>query len=544
MVSQKLVLLLTDLLAIAFACESFLHALLFAGFQVKGVALDLLDNVFLLYLALEAAKSVLEGFTLLNTNFCQGKYTSPSGQIDQSVDYPVLAASEQERRVKLNSENEQEHRSDQIVATRGVDDPTDFPALDPSPSPMEAPQARRAAVLFIFLTVALDMLALGMIAPVLPHLIEGFVGGSASRTAEVIGLFGTVFAAMQFFFSPVLGSLSDRFGRRPIVLLSNLGLGLDYVLMALAPSLRLLFIGRILAGITASSVPTAQAYMSDVTPREKRAAAFGLLQAAFGFGFVLGPALGGWLAGFNPRLPFWVSAGLSLLNAGYGFFVLPESLDKKYRSPFSWKRANPVGSVHMLSRSRVMVTLSAVLLLGYIAQNSLLNVYVLYVDYRYHWTSRMVGLSLAGLGAITIFYGLFLVRRASSWFGDQKTVLLGLGAGAIGYFIFAAAPTGWIFLLGMPVLNMTGIAWPATQSIMSRTVGPEEQGQMQGAINSLRGIAGMIGPGLFTLLFARAVGDWSGWHLPGLPFYVAGSMMVASVVLGFVTRSRVVVSVS
>lgn len=432
-------------------------------------------------------------------------------------------------------DNRDRHQAAYVPAAGGVDDPTDFPSIDPAPSPVHLPQRQRAAATFIYLTVALDMLALGMIAPVLPHLIGSFVGNSPARTAEMIGLFGTVFAAMQFFFSPVLGSLSDRFGRRPIVLISNFGLGFDYILMALAPSLGFLLIGRIFSGITASSVPTAQAYMSDVTPRERRAAAFGMLQAAFGFGFIVGPALGGWLGSIHPRLPFWTSAALSLMNAVYGYFVLPESLNKDNRSPFSWKRANPMGSVRLLTRSRTLLTLSGVLLLGYIAQNSLLNVYVVYADYRYHWSVHTVGLSLAALGAVTILYGFFLVRRASAWFGDRNATLLGLTGGALGYIGFAAAPTGLLFIAAMPLLNLTSIAWPATQSIMSRAAGPNEQGQMQGAINSLRGIAGMLGPGLFTWLFAKAVGDWSGLHLPGLPYYVAAALMVSSVLLGLFT---------
>ncbi len=399
---------------------------------------------------------------------------------------------------------------------------------------VEVGRPRRAAVVFIFMTVALDMLALGMISPVLPRLVEGMVGGSAVRTAEEIGLFGTVFATMQFFFSPVLGSLSDRYGRRPIVLLSNFGLGLDYVLMALAPTVRWLLIGRVLSGITASSVPTAQAYMSDITPRERRAAAFGMLQAAFGFGFIVGPALGGWLAGYHPRLPFWVSAGLSLLNAVYGFFVLPESLAMEYRSPFRWRRANPVGSVRMLARTRTLGVLAAVLLLGYVAQTSLFNVYVLYTDFRYQWTTRTVGLSLGLLGLCTVLYGLVLVRRASKLVGDKRALQLGLSGGAAGYLIFAMARTGWGFMAGMPLLNLISIAWPASQSIMSRSAGPEEQGQLQGAINSLRGIAGIVGPGLFTFIFARAVGVWSGrpiLGLPGLPFFAACGVMAMSVAL-------------
>ena len=427
------------------------------------------------------------------------------------------------------------HHADDVPSSRNVGDPTDYPATDNAPNPVQVQPARRAAVTFIFCTVTLDMLALGMIAPVLPNLISGFVGGSAARTAETIGLFGTVFALMQYVFSPVLGSLSDRFGRRPIVLLSNFGLGLDYILMALAPSLRFLLIGRVLAGITASSVPTAQAYMSDVTPREKRAAAFGMLQAAFGFGFIVGPALGGWLGSISPRLPFWVSAALSLLNFSYGFFVLPESLSMQNRSPFSWKRANPIGSIRLLSRSRNLLALSGVLLLGYLAQNSLLNVYVVYVEYRYGWSVHQIGNSLAVLGGLTILYGFFLVRRASKWLGDRRATLYGLAGGGIGYLIFGAAHTGLQFVAGMPLLNLTSIAWPATQSIMSRATAPNEQGQLQGAINSLRGIAGVAGPSLFTWIFARAITAGPGVHLPGLPYYTAAALMFCSVLLGIVT---------
>lgn len=232
------------------------------------------------------------------------------------------------------------------------------------------------------------------------------------------------------------------------------------------------------------------------------------------------------------------SAALSLLNATYGFFVLPESLALKYRSPFSWRRANPVGSVRMLARSRTLLVLSGVLLLGYLAQNSLLNVYVLYTDYRYHWSSRTVGFSLGALGLVTILYGVFLVRRASKLIGDSRAVQVGLLGGSIGYLIFAMARSGAVFLAGMPLLNLVSIAWPASQSIMSRSAGPDEQGQLQGAINSLRGMAGIFGPGLFTWMFAKAVGDWSGLRMPGLPFYVASAMMLMSVLLSFASRTK------
>jgi MFS transporter, DHA1 family, tetracycline resistance protein len=396
-------------------------------------------------------------------------------------------------------------------------------ALTPHP-----PRGRRAAAIFIFFTVTLDMLALGMIAPVLPRLIEGFLHGDTSNAAKMLGLFGTIFAAMQFFFSPIVGSLSDRFGRRPLVLLSNFGLGLDYLLMAWAPALSWLFLGRVISGLTSSSIPTAMAYMADVTPRERRAAAFGMLNAAFGAGFVLGPAVGGLLGNINPRLPFWVAGGLSLLNGLYGLFVLPESLSKENRSPFSWTRANPVGSLSML-RHGGMIATAAILLLGYIAQQVLMNVYVIYADYRYHWTDRTVGFSLAVVGICTIVYGALLVKPVVAKLGERGAMTLGLIGGALGYSMIGLSRTGLLLWLGIPFLNLMTFAWPAAQSLLSRKTSPSEQGQLQGAINSLRGIAGLLGPGLFTYIFSQSIG--TGIHIPGAPFYTAAAMLLIALIL-------------
>jgi len=308
--------------------------------------------------------------------------------------------------------------------------PIDGTALTPAPT-----KGRRAAAAFIFFTVMLDMLALGMIAPVLPRLIESFLHGNTANAAQMLGLFGTVFASMQFFCSPILGSLSDRFGRRPIILLSNFGLGFDYLLMAWAPVLGWLFVGRVISGFTSSSIPAAMAYIADVTPRERRAAAFGMLSAAFGLGFVLGPAVGGLLGTINPRLPFLVAGALSLINGLYGIFVLPESLSLHNRSPFSWSRANPVGSLSLL-RHGSMLPIAGLLLLGYVAQQSLMNVYVIYADYRYHWTDRTVGFSLAAIGIFSAIYGALLVKPTVAKLGERGAVTLGLIGGAIGYSMF------------------------------------------------------------------------------------------------------------
>jgi DHA1 family tetracycline resistance protein-like MFS transporter len=414
--------------------------------------------------------------------------------------------------------------AENLVATApGVEIPSEDFAV-----PLAAPKGRRAAASFIFLTITLDMLALGMIAPVLPRLIESFMRGNQVGAAQMLGLFATVFAVMQFFFSPVLGSLSDRFGRRPVVLLSNFGLGLDYLLMAWAPALGWLFVGRVISGITASSVPTGMAYMTDVTPPEKRASAFGLLGAAFGLGFVLGPALGGILGSVNPRLPFWVAGGLSLVNGLYGLFVLPESLMQEHRSRFSWKRANPVGSLSMIKNNRVLLGLAAVLVLGYLAQQSLMNVYVLYADHRFGWSDRSVGLSLGLVAVFSGMYGAGLVKPLVKRIGERSALSLGLVGGAIGYAMFGLSKTGVLLLCGIPVLNLMSVAWPSAQSIMSREVKPSEQGQMQGAIQSLRGLAGIFGPGMFTYIYSKSIGPHAIIPAQGTAFFLAGGLLVAS----------------
>jgi len=400
---------------------------------------------------------------------------------------------------------------------------------------IEAPKGRRAAATFIFLTVALDMLAMGMILPVLPKLIEGFLNGNDAKTATWLGIFGTLFAVMQFFFSPVLGSLSDRYGRRPIVLLSNFGLGCDYIVMALAPTLPWLFLGRAISGLTASSVPTAMAYMADVTPPEKRAGAFGMLNAAFGVGFVVGPALGGVLGNINPRLPFWIAAVLSLLNGMYGLFVLPESLKAEHRSRFSWKRANPIGSLQLFRSVKGVLPLAFLLLLGYIAQQSLMSAYMIYVYTRYHWTAQTGGLSLAVVGIVTGIYGAMLVKPVVKWLGERRSILLGYVGGAIGYWMFGFSKTGLLVWLGIPLLNLMSIAWPAAQSTMSRVIPPDKQGALQGATNSLRGIAGLVGPSLFTRVFADSLGVHPVFPTEGAPFYLAAVMLVAGLVLLFMS---------
>ena len=316
------------------------------------------------------------------------------------------------------------------------------------PSAPAAPS--RAAVTFIFITVMLDMLALGMIIPVLPKLIEQFEGGSTARAAEVIGVFGTSWAVMQFLASPVLGALSDRFGRRPIILLSNLGLGLDYILMAIAPTVGWLWVGRIVSGVTSASIGTAFAYIADVTTPEKRARSYGIMGAAFGIGFIVGPALGGVLTTISPRLPFWVSASFSLTNFCYGLFILPESLPHSRRGAFSWARANPVGSLKLLRAHPQLLRFATIHFLYNLAHQSLATVFVLYTGYRYGWTATDVGWALASVGVSTAIIQAGLVGRLVARFGERRMLIAGLSFGAIGMAIYGIAPTGLIFAVGIP----------------------------------------------------------------------------------------------
>jgi len=401
------------------------------------------------------------------------------------------------------------------------------------PEPIPAQGARRAAVIFVFVTIVLDMVALGMVVPVLPKLVINFMGGDTARAARVYGVFGTVWALMQFVFAPLLGSLSDRFGRRPVILLSNFGLGLDYILMAISPTLSWLFVGRVISGITAASVPTATAYISDVTPAEQRARAFGLLGAAFGIGFVLGPALGGILGSINPRLPFWVAAGFSLLNAMYGLFVLPESLPVERRAGFQWKRANPLGSLQLLRSHPELLGLAVANFLSYLAHEVLPSTFVLYASYRYQWDERAVGLTLAAVGVCSGTVQGGLVGPVVARLGERRTLLLGLVFGIAGFAGFGLAPSGILFWLGIPLISLWGLSGPAAQGLMSRRVSGSEQGQLQGANGSLRGISGLAGPAIFTLTFASFIGQRASWHLPGAPFLLASFLLVAALLVAW-----------
>ena len=408
-----------------------------------------------------------------------------------------------------------------------------------SPSNATQSSGTRAAFYFILVTITFDALAFGIIAPVLPDLFRQFEGGDFGRASDMVGYFGFAWSTMQFLFSPVLGAWSDRFGRRPVILISCLGLGLDYIFMAIAPSLRWLFVGRIISGITTSNIATAFAYVTDVTQPEKRAKPFGLISAAFALGFVIGPAVGGWLGDHNLRLPFWGAAVLCLANALYGYFVLPESLPPERRSKSAWHMANPLGSLRLLRSRSELSGLAIVMTLYYLAHQSLPTVWALYTEYRYAWSRRDVGLSLAVVGVSAGLVSGVLVAPFVKRFGERHSVLAGLMFGTFGFLGFSLATHGWAVLAVIPLIALWGIAAPAIQTLMSRCVDHSSQGRLQGAINSIRAITGMAGPLLFTQIFSLAISPKSSLRLPGAPYFVAGLLLLSSLALAaYFTRTH------
>jgi DHA1 family tetracycline resistance protein-like MFS transporter len=409
-----------------------------------------------------------------------------------------------------------------------------------SSRPMSSP--RKAAFIFVFITVALDMLAIGIIIPVLPKLIEGFLAGDTARAAKYVGLFGTVFAVVQLFMSPVLGALSDRFGRRPVILLSNLGLGLDYLLAALAPNLWFLFVARLISGATSASVATAGAYIADVTAPEKRAQYFGLLGAAFGLGFVLGPAVGGILGGMDLRYPFWAAAAMSLINFCYGFFVLPESLKRENRARFEWRNANPLGSLKLLLGSRQLWSFGSAIFFSQLAHTVLPAVFVLYASYRYGWGPSEIGWLLAAVGVASVVVQGGLVKPMVKYLGERPAAIFGLVMAGSALIWYGLANEGWLVWLGLPVAAFWGLFNATAQSIMSKCVGADEQGKLQGANTSIMALANIMGPSLFAYAFALGLSPATGWNMPGLAFWLAGgSLFLAAFITYGVARPREIV---
>ena len=387
---------------------------------------------------------------------------------------------------------------------------------------------RSAAVGFIFITLLIDVTGLGIIIPVFPTLITELIDGSLSEASEWGGWLTFAYAIMQFIFAPILGNLSDRYGRRPVLLFSLLGFGLDYIFLAFAPTIGWLFLGRIIAGITGASFTTAAAYIADISPPDKRAQNFGLIGVAFGLGFIIGPVIGGVLGQFGPRIPFIAAAALSLLNALYGYFVLPESLPESNRRKFEWKRANPLGSLLHLKKYPAIGGLIISLILIYIAAHAVQTTWSFYNMEKFKWNEAWVGYSLGFVGLMIAIVQGGLIRVVIPRLGPQRSVYAGLLLYTLGLVLFAFATSGWMMFLFIIPYCMGGIAGPALQGIISGYVPQNEQGELQGALTSLMSVTTIIGPLLMTYLFAYFTSVNAPVLFPGAPFLMGALLMLVS----------------
>jgi DHA1 family tetracycline resistance protein-like MFS transporter len=395
---------------------------------------------------------------------------------------------------------------------------------------------REAAFGFIFASALLNSISFGIMIPILPNLIRQFTGGDTAAASEWNLFFGATWGVMQFFFGPILGMLSDRVGRRPVLLISFFGLAIDFLFMAFAPTLWWLYVGRVLNGMTASSFSTAGAYIADITPPERRAKTFGMMTSAFSFGFIIGPSLGGILGQHDLRLPFIAAAGLTALNFLYGLLVLPESLAPEKRlTAFQWRRANPVGALGLLRTHPGLLGLAGVGFLFQLSQVVLPTIFVLYTTYRYGWTPQVLGFTFLLTGVLGVIVQMFLVGPIVARIGERRTVLTGAAIGAMGFLWYGWAPKGGIYLLGAPIFAFSGLMMPGLQGLMTRAVPPNQQGQLQGAMQSLQGIASIIGPLIFGEVFAWSLRHEAQLHAPGLAIYVAAALLGVAFVLALRT---------
>jgi len=388
---------------------------------------------------------------------------------------------------------------------------------------------RKAAIGFIFITLLIDVTGLGLIIPVVPKLIEDLLHTTnISKVALFGGLLTFSYAIMQFLFAPVLGNLSDKYGRRPILLFSLLGFGLDYILLAFAPSIGWLFVGRIIAGITGASMTTASAYIADISTPETRAQNFGMIGAAFGLGFIVGPMIGGLLGEMGPRIPFLVAAGLALLNAAYGYFVLPESLDVSNRRAFDWKRANPISSLKNLSRFPAVAGLIISFFLIYVASHAVQSNWSYFNIEKFKWTPKMIGISLAVVGVLVSLVQGVLVRFVNPKIGNEKSVYVGLGLYTVGLILFGLASQSWMMFVFLIPYCLGGISGPGLQAIISGSVPANEQGELQGSLTSIISITSIVGPLVMSNLFAFFTGPIAPFYFPGAPFMLAALLMLLS----------------
>lgn len=408
---------------------------------------------------------------------------------------------------------------------------------------MTAPP-RKAATFFVLITVFIDVFSFGLIIPVLPHLIAGFYGGDQGKAATISGWLSAGYWTLQFLFSPLIGAASDRFGRRPILLASNLAIGFDFIMMALAKSMPLLIVGRLLNGLVSANFSTASAYIADVTPPEKRTQAFGLMGAAFGLGFVVGPALGGLLATFDQRLPFYLAAGMSLVNFTYGYFILPESLAPELRTPISLSKANPFSALKWIAQNPALIGLISITFFSNLAHVVYPSVFVMYADYRYHWNELTVGLTLGAVGVLAAIVQGGLIKRLLPKLGERRMVLAGLSCGIIGFAGYGLAPSGAWFWACMPIMAFWGIAGPAVMSLSTRYISAKEQGRLQGATNCLTSLANIAGPVIFTQLFNGFIHTGTesgrfGLEIPGISFFLSSSLLIIAFAIAWqVTKPK------
>ena len=396
-------------------------------------------------------------------------------------------------------------------------------------------QSRKAAINFIFITLLIDVMGWGLIIPVMPDLISQLKNIPVNEASPYGAWLLSAYAVTQFLFAPVIGNLSDKYGRRPVLLCSLIGFGIDYLFLALAPSYGWLFIGRIIAGITGASFTTASAYIADVSTAETRAKNFGMIGAAFGLGFIIGPALGGLLAGWGIRAPFYAAAGLCLLNTLYGYFVLPESLSEEHRREFHWKRANPFGSLLLFKRYPTIGRLAFSFFLIYMAAQSVQANWNFFTIYRFQWTEKIVGISLAVVGLLVGIVQAGLTRVINPKLGNERSIYLGLLMYSLGLVLFAFATEGWMMFAFLIPYCLGGIAGPSLQAVLAGHVPPNEQGELQGALTSLMSLTTILGPLLMNNLFKFFTTGKDHVHFPGAPFLLGAIFMVSSIIVAWMT---------
>ena len=397
---------------------------------------------------------------------------------------------------------------------------------------------KQGAIGFIFITMLIDITGWGIIIPVIPKLIQELIHGDISEAAKVGGWLTFAYAIMQFLFAPLVGNLSDRYGRRPIILISLFTFSLDYLLLAFAPTISWLFVGRIIAGVSGASITTASAYIADVSTPENRAKNFGMIGAAFGLGFIIGPVIGGLLGHYGPRVPFYAAAVLCLLNFLYGYFILPESLTKKNRREFDIKRANPIGAFKSLQKHPSLIGLMASIFILYVASHAVQSNWSYFTMYQFHWDEKMVGISLGVVGLLVGIVQGGLIRYINPKLGNEKSIYVGMALYSIGMFLFAIATQSWMMFVFLIPYCLGGIAGPAMQAIISQQVPPNEQGEIQGTMTSLMSASTIIGPPLMSMVFYYFTHKDAPFQFAGAPFVLGGVLMIVSTVIAYVSYKK------